>query len=712
MSDPGPARTARDQTGQKAPEFSPERAPQPSLGPSGRAPQASLLLLQSQAGNRALGDLLQAAGGEPPTLRRKCASCAAGAEPCASCREEDELLQRQALEGGPATQGGPSPSQQGGLPDSVQAALSSPAGAPLDNGARSFMEERFQHDFSRVRVHTGETAARAAASLNAAAFTVGNSIWFGRQRYQPGSPGGLRLLAHELSHTIQQRGRAPSAQASLLVGSLSDPAERAADRVADQALSGRDVSGLGAVRPMLRRQSLVPSLSSPEAQAAIQRAFPQVRRTENPNVVNVEYQGETYRVVRRVTGKRRVRQTVETSDPARLSADFDASNAWLQVEWCSAGSRSTRGQVRLGANIPAALRQAVQDTVRGGQDPRAVIRDLDITPFVEVEIARSGQVRVTGRAQTTVQAGTGDVRQAGGSLGVDFPGGRVAGQVEVAPGQGPGGRTGITAGATLTFEIGKRPEPVRCRETTIERYFPIYAYECTKLIPEQRQTHTQTRSLYFEYANSTVAARGRSADRRRQAENERGAAMNDQEIPRIQELIDQDWQVSEIKGYTSPEGPRQPRREGGFSNEQLARDRSDAARAYIENLCNPNGALSMRRRNCIIPNAPVSGVGELLSADGPGGEELEGTPLIREVAPEFLRSEQEASRRTPELEQQIAEGTPRQQASLIYPLLRRAEITFTRQETIPAREERLDACPPDIEREVRTFFEAQETRRR
>jgi hypothetical protein len=712
MSDPGPARTARDQTGQKAPEFSLERAPQPSLGPSGRAPQVSLLLLQSQAGNRALGDLLQAAGGEPPTLRRKCASCAAGAEPCASCREEDELLQRQALEGGPATQGGPSPSQQGGLPDSAQAALSSPAGAPLDNAARSFMEERFQHDFSRVRVHTGEAAARAAESLNAAAFTVGSSIWFGRQRYRPGSPGGLRLLAHELSHTIQQRGRVPAAQASLLVGGLSDPAERAADRAADEALSGGVVSGLGAVRPMLRRQPLVPSLSSPEAQAAIQRAIPQVRRTEDPNIVNVEYQGETYRVVRRVVRVDKKVEKVETSDPARLSADFDASNAWLQVEWCTVGSRSTLTNVRLGANIPAALRQAVQNLVRGGQNQLDALRNLDVTPFVEVEIARSGQVRVTGRAQTTVQAGTGDVRQAGGSLGVDFPGGRVAGQVDVAPGQGPGGRTGVSGQVTLTIELGKRPKQVRCQDSYFERSIPVYAYECTRLIPEQQQTHTQTRSLYFEYASETVAARGRSADRRRQAENERGAALNDQEIPRIQELIDQGWQVSEIKGYTSPEGPREPRREGGFSNNELARKRSAAARDYIQSLCNPNGALTMRQRTCIIPNAPVEGVGELLSAEGPGGEELEGTPLIREVAPEFLQSEEEASRRTPELEQQIAEVTPRQQASLIYPLLRRAEITFTRQETIPAREEALGACPPDIEREVRTFFEAQETRRR
>ncbi|WP_148699513.1 DUF4157 domain-containing protein [Candidatus Nitrososphaera evergladensis] len=79
-------------------------------------------------------------------------------------------------------------------------------GSPLDTGTREFMESRFGHDFSNVRLHTDEKAARSARSLNALAYTIGNDITFGKGQYQPGTRQGRELLAHELAHTIQQRG--------------------------------------------------------------------------------------------------------------------------------------------------------------------------------------------------------------------------------------------------------------------------------------------------------------------------------------------------------------------------------------------------------------------------------------------------------------------------------------------------------------------------
>jgi uncharacterized protein DUF4157 len=81
-------------------------------------------------------------------------------------------------------------------------------GAPLPKAVRSFMEPRFGANFSNVRVHTGESAAKQSASLNAHAFTVGQHILFGRDQFQPQSDGGRQLIAHELAHTIQQ-GSAP-----------------------------------------------------------------------------------------------------------------------------------------------------------------------------------------------------------------------------------------------------------------------------------------------------------------------------------------------------------------------------------------------------------------------------------------------------------------------------------------------------------------------
>lgn len=73
-------------------------------------------------------------------------------------------------------------------------------GRPLDVAARAFMEPRFGHDFSDVRVHTDETAARSADAIHANAYTSGRHVVFGKDKY------GLQLLAHELAHVVQQQG--------------------------------------------------------------------------------------------------------------------------------------------------------------------------------------------------------------------------------------------------------------------------------------------------------------------------------------------------------------------------------------------------------------------------------------------------------------------------------------------------------------------------
>lgn len=82
--------------------------------------------------------------------------------------------------------------------------LSSP-GHPLDADTRQYMEPRFGQDFSRVRVHYDGEAHRSAAALRANAFTVGEQIVFGAAQFAPRGPAGRLLLAHELSHVIQQR---------------------------------------------------------------------------------------------------------------------------------------------------------------------------------------------------------------------------------------------------------------------------------------------------------------------------------------------------------------------------------------------------------------------------------------------------------------------------------------------------------------------------
>ena len=126
-----------------------------------------------------------------------------GIQRLTSEEEEEELLQAKE-ESGATPQVTPE----------TQAAIDAMrgSGAPLDPTTRAFMEPRFGHDFSQVRVHTDTRAATAARSLDALAFTVGNDIAFAPGQYRPGSDDGRALLAHELTHTLQQTGGAARVQ--------------------------------------------------------------------------------------------------------------------------------------------------------------------------------------------------------------------------------------------------------------------------------------------------------------------------------------------------------------------------------------------------------------------------------------------------------------------------------------------------------------------
>src|SRR5262245_14721073 len=78
------------------------------------------------------------------------------------------------------------------------------AGDALDTHTRSKLEPRFGYDFSRVRIHNGPEAAGYARDIHASAFTIGQNIVFDQGRYRPHTVRGLRLLAHELAHVVQQ----------------------------------------------------------------------------------------------------------------------------------------------------------------------------------------------------------------------------------------------------------------------------------------------------------------------------------------------------------------------------------------------------------------------------------------------------------------------------------------------------------------------------
>ncbi len=126
---------------------------------------------------------------------------------CASCEEEGNIqrkpinsfIQRAGIQGGFVAS------------DAVsnKINLSKGSGSSMDSHTQSFMQSRFGTDFSDVKIHTGDEAIQMNRDLNAKAFTVGNDIYFNEGRYSPNSESGKHLLAHELTHTVQQGGIGP-----------------------------------------------------------------------------------------------------------------------------------------------------------------------------------------------------------------------------------------------------------------------------------------------------------------------------------------------------------------------------------------------------------------------------------------------------------------------------------------------------------------------
>ncbi len=93
-------------------------------------------------------------------------------------------------------------------PASVHDVLDSP-GQPLETSTQQFMEKRFSHDFSHVRVHTDAAAASSARQISALAYTAGHNVVFGAGQYSPQTDRGKAMLAHELAHVVQQTSHGP-----------------------------------------------------------------------------------------------------------------------------------------------------------------------------------------------------------------------------------------------------------------------------------------------------------------------------------------------------------------------------------------------------------------------------------------------------------------------------------------------------------------------
>src|SRR5438876_9351175 len=127
-------------------------------------------------------------------------------------------------------------------PSPVKDFVGSAAGTPLDRETRGFMESRLGADFSDVRVHTDAKASESAQSVQAQAYTVGTDVVFQSGKYAPESDSGKRMLAHELTHVVQQRSgpvAGTPAEGGIKISHPADSFEQAAESSADRVMSAQ-----------------------------------------------------------------------------------------------------------------------------------------------------------------------------------------------------------------------------------------------------------------------------------------------------------------------------------------------------------------------------------------------------------------------------------------------------------------------------------------
>jgi Domain of unknown function (DUF4157) len=153
-------------------------------------------------------------------------------------------------------------------------------GAPLDEDTRTDMEARMGQDFGDVRVHTGDAADASARSVSAHAYTVGSNIVFQRGGYEPGSADGQKLLAHELTHVVQQRSGPVDGTPAPGGVSVSHPSDRFE---VEAAANAERVMG----QP-------VPVAPQPTPAPAVQRSADEteVQAAHDPTLPPVQREGE------------------------------------------------------------------------------------------------------------------------------------------------------------------------------------------------------------------------------------------------------------------------------------------------------------------------------------------------------------------------------------------------------------------------------------
>ncbi|NII75713.1 outer membrane protein OmpA-like peptidoglycan-associated protein [Dyella sp. SG562] len=573
-----------------------------------------------------------------PVLRRKCAcgSHAAGGE-CESCKQRVHRKERAGAS-----------AQQAAVPGIVHDVLGTP-GRPLDAAARAWMEPRFGHDFSGVRVHTDGQAAASARSVGARAYAVGQHLVFDHRQYAPHTPDGRHLLAHELAHTIQDAGGG-GLHPKLQLGAADDASERAADRAADAVAQGRRAYVAPAAGGVIRRQ--------------IAECYASAGKDDMQKVVRCPDMSETEVTMVDSTDKPEPKTTISAVP------GYDSQNVFVDITYCRGKTSVT---ISPSASLPATVAQAIGN-VLSGKDP---VKSGRLTAGLGIEVAVSDKVTVT--IGPTITAGVSGKPTYGGGVQVKTPYGGFGAQGQYDAEQKQGG-------ISFSYTPGDKPKNVDCH--TVRHYVTLACAKVTRKPadpgqPELKGPDTQVRRVYFDYAKDTIR--------------------QDFHLPDdIETLAAKGYRVTAVQGFTSPEGPRGREHEPSFiGNDRLSVKRAEAALRWLQDpkVC----------PHCDTSGVKADGQSELPPLQGKQKPEPVGRPMEEDAVKEYL-GEKPGSTADPTApkagpERDAFKAQPfKAQRDQAFDFMRRADITLVgskvTQEFKPAKPEEVTRDPVACDEKV------------
>jgi hypothetical protein len=311
----------------------------------------------------------------PLNIQRQCPTCKEEPKGQSIHDDEEKMVQAKAVKTSAAPEGG---GELGSYLNTTRG-----AGQALLPSTRAYFESRFGLDLEAVRVHTDDRAARASRDISAQAFTSGSDIYFGSGRYQPGTPSGDGLLAHEIVHSIQQAGtqvRHVARQPSLGIGApeiptdlKSSPAVRLMTKEALQNRYDRVTAALARFNMSTPEAALLEQQITSISNELARRLALEQKRTFDQRVID---QMKAYLVENAKTERdscivcmnKGIRKLLEDPNQKLTPESVDATMELLRQsgrasEAREIGFNDVRGRLTRAAGKPHSLRESVSGAV-------------------------------------------------------------------------------------------------------------------------------------------------------------------------------------------------------------------------------------------------------------------------------------------------------------------------------------------------------------